>query len=255
MVLDAQKGGSRLVTTMEEKLNAILRAKLGSKDAERNRISVRSMVSRPKKQSTKSLAPSHYSKAFEKKYGQAICYKTRTIAVFQRQDGVDQVFFMMFVREYKSTFVIDYLDSVKYLEADLRKQIYPEILLAYFDFARTLGILHGYIWAKPPVKGDDFIFNIHPEDQPYLDLNRLIGWYRGILDKGVREKRIKKYEDFGEKKIKKTEDLPLFIDSLWTKKMKEVEERPRTDKKQFDQDMDYHMKNHHQKDNFFIELV
>ncbi|ULU08788.1 hypothetical protein L3Y34_019775 [Caenorhabditis briggsae] len=83
VVLDAQKGGSRLVTTMEEKLNAILRAKLGSKDAERNRISVRSMVSWPKKQSTKSLAPSHYSKAFEKKYGQAICYKTRTIAVFQ----------------------------------------------------------------------------------------------------------------------------------------------------------------------------
>ncbi|ULU08789.1 hypothetical protein L3Y34_019776 [Caenorhabditis briggsae] len=162
---------------------------------------------------------------------------------------------MMFVREYKSTFVIDYLDSVKYLETDLRKQIYPEILLAYFDFARTLGILHGYIWAKPPVKGDDFIFNFHPEDQPYLDLNRLIGWYRGILDKGVREKRIKKYEDFGEKKIKKTEDLPLFIDSLWTKKMKEVEEQPRTDKEQFDQDMDYHMKNHHQKDNFFIELV
>ncbi|CAO4367873.1 unnamed protein product [Caenorhabditis nigoni] len=253
-VLDAQKGGSRLVTMMEEKFNALLEKNQG-------RISVRSVVSRPKKQSTKSLASKHCSDVFVEKYGQEICFKTRTIAVFQRQDGVDQVFFMMFVREYqnladqKSWCVIDYLDSVKYLESDLRRKIYPEILLSYFDFARSLGILHGYIWAKPPVKGDDFVFNIHPEDQQYLELHKLINWYRGILDKGVEGQRIQKYEDFGEKKIKKVKDLPLFIDSLWTKKMKEVEEIPNTTKKLFEQDMDHHMKKDHQRDNFFIELV
>ncbi|PIC49570.1 hypothetical protein B9Z55_008133 [Caenorhabditis nigoni] len=260
-VLDAQKGRSRLVTMMEEKFNAILREKLGSKEAERSRISVRALVSRPKKQSTKSFASKHCSDVFEQKYGQEICFKTRTIAVFQRQDGVDQVFFMMFVREYqnladqKSWCVIDYLDSVKYVQANLRRKIYPEILLSYFDFARSLGILHGYIWAKPPVKGDDFIFNIHSEDQQYLELDKLINWYRGILDKGVEMQRIQKYEDFGEKKIKKIKDLPLFIDSLWTKKMKEVEEIPNTTKKLFEQDMDHHMKKDHQRDNFFIELV
>ncbi|CAO4383610.1 unnamed protein product [Caenorhabditis nigoni] len=101
------------------------------------------------------------------------------------------MFFMLSVREYqsladqKSWFVIDYLDSVKYSETDLRKRIYPEIPLAYFDFAKSLGILHGYIWAKPSVKGDDFIFNIHPEDQQYLEIDKLIDWYRNVLDKGV----------------------------------------------------------------------
>ncbi|CAO4383625.1 unnamed protein product [Caenorhabditis nigoni] len=46
---------------------------------------------------------------------------------FQKQNGVDQMFFMLFVQEYKYTFVIDYLDSVKYVEADCRKRINQEI--------------------------------------------------------------------------------------------------------------------------------
>ncbi|CAO4383627.1 unnamed protein product [Caenorhabditis nigoni] len=32
-----------------------------------------------------------------------------------------------------------------------------------------------------------------------------------VLDEGVEKQRIKKYQDFGEKKIKRIEDLPLFI--------------------------------------------
>ncbi|CAO4383630.1 unnamed protein product [Caenorhabditis nigoni] len=36
--------------------------------------------------------------------------------------------------------------------------------------------------------------------------------------------------------------------------VKEVEERPDTNKKQFDQDMDHHF-GEHQKDNFFIDLA
>ncbi|CAO4367874.1 unnamed protein product [Caenorhabditis nigoni] len=253
-VLDAEKGRSRIVRMMEERLNAILKEGDG-------RISIRSVVgSKPKKVSIKSLAPSYYIESFKKKYGQGVSYKNRTVAVFQKQNGVDQLFFMLFVHEYKnpaekeSWFVFDYLDSVKYLEAENRKQINQEILLAYFDFAKSLGILRGYIWADPPLKGDDFIFNIHPENQRYLDIDGLIDWYRGILDEGVQKNRIVKYEDLRERKIENVVDLPLFADSLWSKKMKDVEQRWKNSKKDFDEDMTWHMTVQHPKDNFFIEL-
>ncbi|PIC16239.1 hypothetical protein B9Z55_022906 [Caenorhabditis nigoni] len=216
----AEKGQSRSATMMEEKLNAIMKE-------QQCRISVRTV-------STKSVASKHYSDVFEQKYGQEICFKTRTIAAFQRQDGVDQVFFMMFVQEYqdladqKSWFVIDYLDSVKYLETDLRKRIYSEILLSYFEFARSLGLLNGYIWSDPPVKGDDSVFNIHPEDQQYLEIDKVIDWYRRVLDKGVREKRIKKYQDFGEliflfKYLNKLlcKEIQLFIFYIFSRYIRE----------------------------------
>ncbi|PIC49575.1 hypothetical protein B9Z55_008134 [Caenorhabditis nigoni] len=254
-VLDAEKGRSRIVTMMEERLNAILKEEDG-------RISVRAVVGiEPKRVPLKSLAPSHYIKSFKRKYGQEVSYKNRTIAVFQNQNGVDQLFFMLFVHEYKnpaekeSWFVFDYLDSVKYLEAENRKQINQEILLAYFDFAKSLGILRGYIWADPPLKGDDFIFNIHPENQRYLDIDGLVKWYRDIFDEGVQKNRIVKYEDLRESKIEKVEDLPLFADSLWSKKMKDVEQRWKNSKKDFDEDMTWHMTVQHPKDNFFIELA
>ncbi|CAP23172.2 Protein CBG01991 [Caenorhabditis briggsae] len=73
-ILDAGKGRCRIVTMMEDKLNAIL----------------------------------------------------------EEQQG--KIFFMLYTHEYKnpanqkSWFAIDYLDSVKYLEADRRKQINQEIL-------------------------------------------------------------------------------------------------------------------------------
>ncbi|UMM39819.1 hypothetical protein L5515_016707 [Caenorhabditis briggsae] len=104
------------------------------------------------------------------------------------------------------------------------------------------------------LESDLFIFTIHPNHQVYLDIERLIKWYRGVLDEGVEKQRIKKYQDFGEKKIKRIEDLPLFADSLWSKKMKEVVDRSDTDKKLFNEDMVHHF-GEHQKDNFFIDLA
>ncbi|CAO4383636.1 unnamed protein product [Caenorhabditis nigoni] len=101
------------VTMMEEKLNAILEEQDG-------RILVRSVVgSTARKASIERLAPTHYTASFKKKYGQEVSYRNRTIAVFQQQNEVDQMFFMLFVHEYqrladqKSWFVIDYLNSVK----------------------------------------------------------------------------------------------------------------------------------------------
>ncbi|UMM39818.1 hypothetical protein L5515_016706 [Caenorhabditis briggsae] len=82
-ILDAGKGRCRIVTMMEDKLNAILEEQQG-------------------------------------------------------KNGTDQIFFMLYTHEYKnpanqkSWFAIDYLDSVKYLEADRRKQINQEILSRKF---------------------------------------------------------------------------------------------------------------------------
>ncbi|PIC16240.1 hypothetical protein B9Z55_022907 [Caenorhabditis nigoni] len=87
-------------------------------------------------------------------------------------------------------FVIQILDSVPNVFERNRKQgvnrtfLYYQLLLSYFDYMRSVGILNDHFQSDPPLKGDD----VHPE--------RLKRWYRTMMDQGKAEGIIQEYKDF-----------------------------------------------------------
>ncbi|ULU08786.1 hypothetical protein L3Y34_019773 [Caenorhabditis briggsae] len=179
---------------------------------------------------TRSLVPKHLGNEFVAKYGEKISYRTRATHAFQLQDDGDMIFFTMQTQEYirpirgdpKSFFVIQILDSVNYLQG-----------------------------ADPPLKGDDYIFHVHPESQGYLDERSLIGWYRKMMDQGKAEWIIQKFEDFKKAMpgtIQPARDLPLFDGELWSKAMLASEKEKNFEKAMKEQ---YSI---HANDNFFVEL-
>ncbi|CAO4367872.1 unnamed protein product [Caenorhabditis nigoni] len=209
---------------------------------------------------TRSLVPKHLGNDFVAKYGEKISYRSRATHAFQHQDDGDMIFFTMQTQEYitpirgdpRSFFVIHILDSVNYLQGVNRTFVYHQLLLSYFDYMRSVGILHGHFHADPPLKGDDYIFHVHPESQVYLDKGNLEGWYRKMLNQGKTEGIIEEYQDFKEAMpgtIQPSRDLPLFDGELWSKAMLASEKE-----KNFEREMkkQYGI---HATDNFFIQLL
>ncbi|CAO4367871.1 unnamed protein product [Caenorhabditis nigoni] len=212
---------------MENKLNEFLKMEVGGSP---QKLSVR-IVRAQSDVDTVDLAPGMFSKEFLKKYKDKVQRSVRTIFVFQRQRGIDQLFFIIFTSEYpnhgdgSSWFVLDYLDSVQHFQPhSFKTEVYNEIVLTYFDWMRRTGFLKGYIWVDPPQSGDDYLLNIHPPQQKYPGPERLQNWYLNVLAKG-RDQRglVKDFRDFGAqkklKKFKKPTDLPFFHASLWTNLM------------------------------------
>ncbi|KAF1767569.1 hypothetical protein GCK72_007528 [Caenorhabditis remanei] len=248
-------------------IDAFLAEKANNQLEDKNaKISVASYTT-AKSTTTKELMPVLYLKDAKKKYGSKIDYVARAIYFFQIVDNISIAFFGLFTQEYqdlggKSWCVIDYLDSVPWMKVSSKSpsKIYLELILAYFEYMGLKGFKNGHLWANPPVKGVDYIFNIHPETQRYLDKVQLIGWYHKILQQGERARVLAGYRNFEEEfkkgEIKHPIDLPVFVDSLWCKILKWVNDELKTD--EFD---DEHFKEkledeykERAEDNFFFEL-
>lgn len=145
------------------------------------------MTSTDRKHEVRELMKARYA---HKNFPDEFPFRCKCIVVFQNIDGVDVVLFALYVYEHgednpspnKRTVYISYLDSVHFMmPRKMRTFIYQEILISYLDYAREKGFEQAFIWACPPLKGDDYIFYAKPEDQKIPKEQRLRQWYLEML--------------------------------------------------------------------------
>ena len=150
-------------------------------------MTIRQVASTDRKHEAREGMKARYVK---KNYPDEFPYRCKCIVVFQNIDGVDVVLFALYVYEHgddnpfpnKKTVYVSYLDSVHFLKPrKMRTFIYHEILISYLDYARAKGFEQAFIWACPPLKGDDYIFYAKPEDQKTPKDVRLRQWYIDML--------------------------------------------------------------------------
>jgi len=151
-------------------------------------LTIRQVTSTDRKHEVRDLMKARYA---HKNYPEEFPYRCKCIVVFQNIDGVDVVLFALYVYEHgednpypnKRTVYVSYLDSVHFMKPrKMRTFIYHEILISYLDYARDKGYQQAFIWACPPLKGDDYIFYAKPEDQKTPKDVRLRQWYLDMLE-------------------------------------------------------------------------
>jgi E1A/CREB-binding protein len=130
-------------------------------------------------------------------------YRTKAIFAFQEIEGVDVVFFGMYVQEYDEhcpkpntrRVYISYFDTVHFFRPKIyQTNVYHQILIGYLDYAKQHGYIYAHIWAFPASQGIDYIFYRHPPEQHMIKSKRMYDWCKEMIDKAIVERIVINYK-------------------------------------------------------------
>jgi E1A/CREB-binding protein len=163
-----------------------------------------------------------------KNYPSEFPCRTKCVLLFQNLDGQDVILFGMYVYEYghktpqpnQRRVYISYLDSVHYFRPrQYRTPVYHEIIISYLEYVKRRGFHTAHIWACPPMKGDDYIFNCHPQDQKTPKDDRLRLWYVNVLERCKERGIVQEVVDFHTEFMADTSNdatvMPYFDGDYW----------------------------------------
>ena len=169
-----------------------------------------------------------YERYKPKGYPEAYPCRVKCIVLFQNIDGQNVIIFGMYVYEYghkcpdpnQRRCYISYLDSVHYFRPrQYRTIVYHEIMVSYLDYMKRRGFHTVHIWACPPLKGDDYILHIHPQDQKTPKDDKLRKWYVDILqickERGIVVEVSDLYTEYLSDPTLDATVLPYFEGDYW----------------------------------------
>ena len=184
-------------TAMTKALETAVKARMvelgGESAAHAPSVAVRLVSCVPQSLRVQGVLRKHFVGPGGSELPEAIPFESRSVVLFQKNDGVDLCVFSMYVHEFgdacgpsaKRVYVA-YLDSVEYFRPrTARTEVYHELLVAYLDWSRRRGFTAAHIWACPPQRGNNFIFWCHPTHQRTPSRERLTEWYRAMVRRAV----------------------------------------------------------------------
>ncbi|CAF1347884.1 unnamed protein product [Adineta steineri] len=184
-----------LALCLEQRVNDFLR----NEGCVTDRVTIRVLTSDNKICEVKPHLKNYYQDQVPNDYP----YRTRAIFAFQEIEGVDVVFYGMYVQEYDEhcpspntrRVYISFMDYIDLFQSNVRcTGIYREILIGYLDYVKQRGYVYAHIWAYPPNKDVDYIFHCHPYEQCEFTPKDFQNWLKTMLDKAIIERVVIDYK-------------------------------------------------------------